>query len=245
MTSYNIVLAIWTGRHYNISMNIHSPPHRLNNTFIQDEIFINVRKDQTLTKADEIWIESSEQNLLARVPVHSTNKIGYRAVKMRGVSLKWMNNLRNSRGLRLKMKSAKKTKKSLKKVIGAKAYFVVYVYSTEALLNLSKAVTCDSYDVTIKFQSILALDSFQTKICSPPDDVTFPFDVSSVFDVGMAFRRALHHNPVPKGASVLRNPKCCQATKVAPRSFVNFVNGNIQVSRLRNVQITECGCWTK
>ena len=106
---------------------------------------------------------------------------------------------------------------------------------------------CDSYDVTIKSQIPLNTGEFQTKICSPPDEVTFPFNTSTSFDVGIEVRKALKNNPIPKNASVLRNPKCCHGTKATSRIFATISQTEkpaIRVVELSNVIITKCGCGT-
>ncbi|CAB4022981.1 Hypothetical predicted protein [Paramuricea clavata] len=103
---------------------------------------------------------------------------------------------------------------------------------------------CESFYVTIKPQIPLNTANFRTKVCSAPDEISFPFNGSSFFDMGMALRKSLKDNPIPRNAAVLRNPKCCHATKATSRNFAKIDKLTIRVVKLANVEITECGCGT-
>ena len=132
-------------------------------------------------------------------------------------------------------------------VSNSKIYFVIYAYSITGLFQqtaMPKPLKCEFYKITVKRQSSGNTVKFQTKICSPPDEVTFPFNTSSLFNMGVALRKSLKETPIPKNETVLRNPKCCHATKASSRIFVGPVKGEVllKVQELTNIEITECGC---
>ena len=132
-----------------------------------------------------------------------------------------------------------------KNLLKSSSYFVIYAYSIVGpIMPTLSSPRCNSYDVTIRPQTTVHVAEFQTKICSPLEDITFPFNSTSFFDMGAAVRKSLKENPIPRTAAVLRNPKCCHGTKAESRHFAGFdpTVSALRVVELANIKITECGC---
>ena len=183
------------------------------------------------------------QTLLARVPVNSS-KTGYRAVKMRSVSASWLAN--NVQTGFLKVTLPTNQRQLAKNLLKSNSYLVIYAYSSVGQIIMPTVPTpkCNFFEVTIRPQSTVNGAEFRTKICSPPEEITFPFNRTSFFDMGVALRKSLNDSPIPRTAAVLRNPKCCHATKAISRFFAGFDPNEsaIRVVELANIKITECGC---
>ena len=158
---------------------------------------------------------------------------------MRGVYMDWLAS--NKRRGFLNVKLSLTQKHLLKNLFKSKSYFVIYAYS---IAGQGASPKCEFFDVTIKPQIPLNTAKFSMKVCSAPDEISFPFNSSSFFDMGVALRKSLKDNPIPKNAAVLRNPKCCHATKAVSRIFAIIEKLTIRVVELANVEITECGCGT-
>ena len=225
-----------------ITVNLNGLPTRLNGTVLLDELYLDFPSGRSSNAAqqsrNELWIkEQQTKAVLARVFLHSSKK-GYRAVKMRNVCATWLGN--NTQTAVLELNFASPQNGWSKHLLEKQSFFVIYTFS----ITPPTSPKCESYDVTIKPQSLINAAEFQTKICTPPDDVTFPLNGSSYFDVGTALRASLEDNPIPRNAAVLRNPKCCLATKAISRRFARFDMKlfSIQVFELHNVEVTECGC---
>ena len=190
---------------------------------------------------DELWVkETQNKTLLARVALPQTSaKYGYRAIKMRGVFASWSGNRQKAGFLKLTLPSTQSQLAS--NLQSSKSYFVIYTFSSTGVMP--NPVNCDYYDVTVIPQSPLNTP-YVTKICSPPDDLTFPFSASTLFDAGAAVRKSLRDNPVPGNEAVLRNPKCCHGTEAVSRYFVGLDSQDqvLRTVKLENVRITECGC---
>ncbi|XP_028399678.1 uncharacterized protein LOC114523056 [Dendronephthya gigantea] len=223
-----------------ITVNLSGLPTGLNGTVLLDELYLHIQTGRNLNvvqqSSDEVWI-TEQQTDLARVFIHSSSN-GYRAIKMRNVSVAWLEN--NVQTAVLELNTPSSQNRVSRHLIKKKAFFVIYTFSTTP----PTSPNCESYDVTITPQSLVNAAEFTTKICSPPDDVTFPLNGSTYFDVGAALRTSLEDNPIPRNAAVLRNPKCCHATKAISRRFarLDMTQLSIHVFELQNVQITECGC---
>ena len=200
------------------------------------------------TTYDELWVsDKNSQILLARVPFNSS-KNGYRAIKMRGIVTHWLNDHQKLGFLKIKLPPSQKH--LAKNLSRSKAYFVIYSYSLAGQINMPSfsGPRCEGFDVTIKPQTPGNTAEFQTKICSPPEEITFPFNASGSVDVGMELRKALKNNPIPRNAAVLRNPKCCHGTRAISRIFAIVSRSPtrpvLRVVTLTNAIITECGCGT-
>jgi hypothetical protein len=212
-------------------------------------LYINIQNagssNNVQTTNDELWIsDKNTQTLLARVPINSSRNGGYRAIKMRGIFTRWLNNHQQWGFLKIKLPS---TRKHLAKNLSRwKSYFVIYSYSLTGQITMPVIPRCQGFDVTIKPQTPGNTAQFTTKICSPPEDITFPFNASGSVDIGAELRKALKNNPIPKNAAILRNPKCCHGTKAFSRIFaiVYPTKPAVRVVQLTNAIITECGCGT-
>lgn len=208
-----------------------------------DEIYLNLQNvviANTVQERNELYIEDASTSiLLARFPLNFS-KSGYRAIKMRGISRKWLaNNAAKVGVLRLKLPLAQQG--LLQHLANSKSYFVVYAQSA-----LVRPPQCAFHGVMITPQSPLITPSFVTKICSPPQEISFPFNGSTFFDMTAALQRAMNDNPLPQNAAVFRNPKCCHAMKAVSRRFARLFPEEpaIRVEEILNVDITECGCGT-
>ena len=243
-------IATQTSGYLTVSVDIRGLSH-LNSTLLRlDELYINVQNggnsNAVQTRYDELQIsDKNTQILLARVPVNSS-KNGYRAIKMRGIFTRWQNNHQKLGALIIKLPPSQKH--LAMNLSRWKAYFVIYSYSSAGQINMPtfSGPRCEGFDVTIRPQTPGNTAQFQTKICSPPEEITFPFNASGSVDLGMELRKALRNNPIPRNAAVLRNPKCCHGTKAISRIFaiVSPTRPEFHVVTLTNAIITECSCGT-
>ena len=203
---------------------------------ILEKLFFDLKTNGNKTSpkfvSQDLWIKDwPTTKPLARVAMVS-GQIGYKGV----ILDKWLK-LENYSRLRLNINVSPGPSLINDLVTLKPIYFVVFA---KALALLSNKCNFLNINIPVPTGTIWLPKILPTKICSSLEDTTFPYNDSSLFDVGQAVKHYLIRNPLSKNSSVLKNPKCCHP--------VQSISANLLLSTgvtivLENSKVTECGCY--
>lgn len=220
---------------FTLTVDLTGFPFHAIGLLIMDELYLNFKTQNIAIhskKDQDLWItDAATKRPLARVAL-AGKKTGNRAIHLRNILRVWLKDGKSRGVLNIEIKPS--TARALQFVsFNPVPYIVGYTISKK--LPLPAPITCHAHVMHVPIDDTMLPRT--TMICSPLDDVTFPFN-ASVFDVGRAVRRYMSSRPLPKNSTVLGNPPCCHATGSGSMIFMKG-NNTVQV---QNATITKCGC---
>lgn len=220
-----------------LTVNLTVLPSYSKHILITDELCLNFTdRNRSHLAIQDVWIKDrSTERPLARVYL-KMGKPGYQAINLGSILADWLKNSQSTGSLIIEIKPGIMTAKEIIS-LNPSPYLVAYTNRLN-VLSVPKPVKCHSQVISVPTGEHMLPRNWRTKICSPLTDITFPFNASSVFDVGQAVRNYLSSNPRLISSKVLRNPSCCHALRSGSMNL-RTPEGGVW---LENAKITECGC---